>query len=226
MAASTAPRSQTVEDYLKAIYALRERGDDPVTTSALAERLSLSASSVSGMLRKLAARGLVEHRPYGGIALTDPGRVIALQMVRRHRLVEMFLVTHLGYGWDQVHQEAEILEHAVSDLLIERIDAVLGGPRFDPHGDPIPSATGDVPALDAHRLTEQQPGTTGRLIRVDDRDPQVLQHLTHLGIALGARIELLEQLPFGGGQLIRIIDNSSTHQFPPSLAAALWISLS
>jgi len=224
MTARTAPPSRTVEDHLKAIYSLGERGDGSVTTTGLSEQLGLSASTVSGMLRKLTAQGLIEHEPYGDIALTGPGCKIALAVVRRHRLLEMFLVTHLGYRWDEVHQEAEVLEHAVSDLLIQRIDAALGSPRFDPHGDPIPSATGEVPVVDGQRMSALPPGSTGTLVRVDDHDPEVLAHLTLVGITLGERIELLEQLPFHGGQLIRTSDRT-THQFPPALAAALWVSL-
>lgn len=223
MAASAAPHSQTVEDYLKTIYSFTERDDGPVTTTGLSERLGLSASTVSGMLRKLTAQGLIDHQPYGRITLTDPGRSIALAVVRRHRLVEMFLVEHLAYRWDEVHQEAEVLEHAVSDLLIQRIDAALGGPRFDPHGDPIPSATGEVPIVDAHRMSALPPGSSGTLVRVDDHDPEVLRHLTQVGISLGDRIELLERLPFDGGQLIRTA--TATHQFPPALATALWVNL-
>jgi DtxR family Mn-dependent transcriptional regulator len=183
----------------------------------------LSASTVSGMVRKLTAQRLIDHEPYGVITLTDTGLDMALAVVRRHRLVEMFLVTQLAYRWDEVHQEAEILEHAVSELLIQRIDAVLGSPQFDPHGDPIPSATGEVPLVDAIRMSALPPGGVGTLVRVDDHDPQVLRHLTQLGIALGDRLELAERLPFDGGQLIRT--GVATYHFPRALAAALWITL-
>jgi DtxR family Mn-dependent transcriptional regulator len=222
MTAPTAPLSHSAQDYLKTIYLLGERGDGPVSTSGLSEWLGLSASTVSGMLRKLTAHKLIDHEPYGDISLTDPGRTIALAVVRRHRLVEMFLVTHLAYRWDEVHQEAEILEHAVSDLLIQRIDTALGSPRFDPHGDPIPSVSGEVPIVDAKRMSALPPGSTGTLVRVDDHDPEVLQHLTQVGITLGEQIELLERLPFGGGQLVRA--GVATHHFPPALAAALWVN--
>lgn len=215
-------RSQTVEDYLKAIFSLGERDGGPVTTSRLSDRLGLSASSVSGMLRRLSAQGLVDHRPYGGVALTSSGRAGALQVVRRHRLLEMFLVAELGYGWDEVHDEAEILEHAVSDRLVERIDAALGRPRFDPHGDPIPDPGGELPHLTARRLATLKPGGSGPLVRVDDQDPDVLRHLTQAGIGLGQRIQLLEQLPFAGAYLVRT-DDGRTHHFAPALANALWI---
>jgi len=215
-------RSQTVEDYLKAIFSIGERDGAPVTTSRLSERLGLSASSVSGMLRRLAAQGLVDHRPYGGVTLTESGLATALQVVRRHRLLEMFLIAQLGYSWDEVHDEAEILEHAVSALLVERIDVALGRPRFDPHGDPIPGPGGDLPSMDARRLAGLEPGHAGRLVRVDDTDPEVLRHLTQTGIRLGQRIELLEHLPFEGAYLIRTEDGR-THHFSPALAGALWI---
>jgi len=215
-------QSKTVEDYLKVIYALGERDDAPVTTSRISERLKLSASSVSGMLRKLAAQGLIDHRPYGGITLTRNGLTGALRVVRRHRLVEMFLVAQLGYGWDEVHAEAEILEHAMSDQLVERIDAALGRPQFDPHGDPIPGRDGEVPIFQAHRLPSLAAGQTGRLVRVDDRDPEVLRHLSQDGISLGQLIEVLGQLPFDGPYLIRTQDGA-THQFAPQLANALWV---
>jgi len=169
--AGSGRRSQTVEDYLKVIFSLGERDADLVTTSRLAERLGLSASSVSGMLRRLVGQGLIDHRPYGGITLTETGLASALQVVRRHRLVEMFLVSQLGYSWDEVHEEAEVLEHAVSDQLVERLDLALGRPGFDPHGDPIPGTGGELPTLDAHRLSTLTPGRAGRLVRVDDATP-------------------------------------------------------
>ncbi len=217
-----APQSQTVEDYLKVIYTLGERDPEPVTTSRVSGRLGLSASSVSGMLRKLADQGLIDHRPYGGITLTDSGLAGALRVVRRHRLVEMFLVAQLGYGWDEVHEEAEVLEHAMSDQLVERIDAALGRPRFDPHGDPIPGRGGELPELDAHRLPALPAGGAGVLVRVDDQDAEVLRHLTQTGITLGQRLELVHRLPFDGSYVVRT-DDGRTHHFAPLLANALWV---
>jgi Mn-dependent DtxR family transcriptional regulator len=158
-------RSQPVEDYLKEIFALGERDGRPVTTSRLSERLGLSSSSVSGMLRRLATQDLIDHRPYGEIRLTNSGRAAALEVVRRHRLIEMFLVAHLGYGWDEVHDEAETLEHAVSEQLVERIDIALGRPRYDPHGDPIPGPDGALPEIDAQRLPAHPLGHVGHLVR-------------------------------------------------------------
>lgn len=210
-----------MENYLKEIYSLGERDDRPVTTSRLAERLGLSASSVSGMLRKLSTQGMVDHRPYAHVTLTSAGRVAALQVARRHRLIEMFLVTHLGYTWDEVDEEAESMEHAVSDLLIQRIDAALGHPPYDPHGDPIPSPDGELPPMNAHRLTTAVRGYAGRLVRVDDDDPAVLRHLSGAGIALGQHLTVLDRLPFGGPYVIQVSDG--VHQLGPGLARALWI---
>ena len=224
------PRSRQVEDYVKTIYSMAERAGDPVTTSGLSERLGLSASSVSGMLRRLTTQGLLDHQPYGGITLTEAGRSAALAVVRRHRLLEMFLVARLDYGWDEVHDEAEELEHAVSERLLERIDLALGRPEFDPHGDPIPSPLGAMPQVAAQRLSTLSPGRSGVLVRVDDHDPRVLQHLDEVGIGLGARVELVQKLPFDGGWLVRVGAGSGVtdagvgeHSFPPALAGALWI---
>lgn len=219
-------RSQIVQDYLKAIFSLGERSapdTEVVTTSAVAERLGLSASSVSGMLRRLATQGLVDHRPYAGVSLTATGLAAALAVVRRHRLVEMFLVAQLGYSWDEVHEEAELLEHTMTERLVERIDVALGRPRFDPHGDPIPGQDGSLPTVDAHRLSTLESGAGGELARVDDQDPAVLRHLTDLGISLGQRIEVLERLPFEGPYVIRTGDGR-IHQLGPTLASALWIA--
>lgn len=216
-------RSRSIEDYLKTIFTLEEEHDGAVTTSRLADRLGLAPSSVSGMVKKLATENLVHHRPYAGVTLTDSGRTAALRMVRRHRLIELFLITRLGYRWDEVHDEAETLEHAVSDRLIERMDATLGHPRFDPHGDPIPSADGSPPTVNARRLDQLESGATGTLIRVDDRDPDVLRHLTSLGIELGQPLSVADVLPFDGGHQIHT-QNGQRHLLPPMVTRALWVS--
>ena len=216
-------RSRSIEDYLKTIFTLEEDHDGPVTTSRLADRLGLAPSSVSGMVKKLASEQLVHHRPYAGVTLTDTGRAAALRMVRRHRLIETFLIDQLGYRWDEVHDEAENLEHAVSDRLIERIDVTLGHPRFDPHGDPIPSADGSLPTLNARRLDELDSGAAGVLVRVDDRDPDVLRHLTALGIELGQPMTVSEVLPFDGGLRISA-PNGQLHLLPPLVTRALWVA--
>ena len=216
-------RSRSIEDYLKTIFTLEEEHGGAVTTSRLAERLGLAPSSVSGMVKKLANEQLLHHRPYAGVTLTDSGRTAALRMVRRHRLIELFLIAHLGYRWDEVHDEAETLEHAVSDRLIERMDAALGQPRFDPHGDPIPSADGRLPTLDVRRLDELEPGTAGILLRVDDRDPDMLRHLTALGIELGQTLQVKQVLPFDGGLQISTPDGQ-LHLLPQLVTRALWVN--
>ncbi|GGM02425.1 putative iron dependent transcriptional repressor FeoA [Nakamurella endophytica] len=214
-------QTAAVENYLKTIWAVGEHDGGPVSATALAERLGLAASSVSGMLRRLTELGLVEHVRYGAVGLTPAGRAEALQVVRRHRLVEMYLVAELGYGWDEVHDEAEELEHVVSDLLVERIDARLGHPVTDPHGDPIPGPDGTVQAVPARRLSDLAAGEGGPLVRVDDRDPEVLRHLSAAGIALGQSVRLVERLPFGGAFVVTA--DGARHELAPGLAAAVWI---
>ncbi|MDQ0735489.1 metal-dependent transcriptional regulator [Arthrobacter agilis] len=193
--------STSVQDYVKAIYAFTEWQAEAVTATHLAERLSVANSSVTGMVAKLVDLGLADHRKYGPVSLTPSGRALALAMVRRHRLIETFLVTELGYGWDEVHDEAELLEHTVSDAFIERLDAKLGHPRRDPHGDPIPAADGSVRYPPAHRLDGVDDGHAGRLVRVSDGDPAVLRFLVRHGIGLDDEL-LLER--HGAGSLLEL----------------------
>lgn len=175
-----------MEDYVKVIYAHTEWQPESITTNALAARLGLAASSVTEMVKKLTAQGLAEHEPYGAIELTARGRQVALAMVRRHRLIETWLVERIGYTWDEVHDEAEVLEHAMSDRLLAAIDAELGSPVRDPHGDPIPTADGTVEIPAAVVLADAASG--GRVVRISDRDPLLLRHLAAEGIALDALI--------------------------------------
>ncbi|KNC19579.1 DtxR family transcriptional regulator [Arthrobacter sp. RIT-PI-e] len=176
--------STSVQDYVKAVYAATEWRGGTVTAGELAPPLSVANSSVTGMVTKLVQLGLARHRKYGPISLTPDGERLALAMVRRHRLIETFLVTELGYGWDEVHDEAELLEHTVSDAFVERLDVKLGRPRRDPHGDPIPASDGSVHYPVAHRLDELDDGHPGRLVRVSDADPAVLRLLDRHGIGL------------------------------------------
>ncbi|MEN2738813.1 metal-dependent transcriptional regulator [Microbacterium sp. X-17] len=180
--------SPAIDDYLKTIYHHTEWQDAPITPSQLAAELGLAPSSVTEMVRKLAAMDLVSHRPYGPIALTDAGGERAAAITRRHRLIETWLVREFGYAWDEVHNEAEILEHAISDRLLEGIDARLGRPRFDPHGDAIPDAAGRVERVPYVRLREADPGHRGRVVRVSDRDPSLLRLLDDGGITVGADV--------------------------------------
>ena len=177
-----------IEDYVKVIYGHTEWQAEPITTSALAARLGLAASSVTEMVKKLVAQGLVEHEKYGVVTLTAEGTALALRMVRRHRLIETWLVQSFGYQWDEVHVEAEVLEHALSDRLLDAIDAQLDHPTRDPHGDPIPSATGHVLRPDAVLLRDAPAGHVGRVVRVSDRDPELLRWLDAHGVVLDAEV--------------------------------------
>ncbi|WP_297083068.1 metal-dependent transcriptional regulator [uncultured Demequina sp.] len=194
----------TIQDYLKAVWNAGEWSDDPVTVSALANRLGLSPSSVSELVRKLADRGLVTHAKYGSVELTDAGRAIALTTVRKHRLIETFLVEYLGYGWDQVHDEAEVLEHAVSEEFVERLAAKLGNPTHDPHGDPIPSAAGSLPASEQSGLDAVAEGQRVRIARVSDDDPELLRHLTDVGVLIGEVVEVEARRPAAGVVELRV----------------------
>ncbi|HEY2260510.1 MAG TPA: metal-dependent transcriptional regulator, partial [Solirubrobacteraceae bacterium] len=193
-------RSSAVEDYTKAIYALETATDDAkaVTTTALAGRLGVTAASASGMVKRLGELGLVTHQPYHGVVLTDAGRRIALEVIRHHRLLELYLVESLGVPWDRVHQEAEVLEHVLSEELEELIAAKLGDPTRDPHGDPIPSRELTIDETETESLQGLQAGTRGTFTRVSDADPEMLRYLASRGIAPGDELEVVERQPFGG----------------------------
>ncbi|CAN7502253.1 metal-dependent transcriptional regulator [Microbacterium maritypicum] len=204
--------SPAADDYLKTVYAHTEWQDAPITPSVLAAKLGIAPSSVTEMVKKLAAAGLVSHVPYGAVRLTDTGTARALAMVRRHRLIETWLVQEFDYGWDEVHDEAEVLEHTISDRLLEGIDARLGRPRFDPHGDAIPDADGRIERVPFVLLADAPVGHTGQVLRVDDRDPELLRALEALGLAVastvtvtasGAEIDGTEAaLPDGAAQVV------------------------
>jgi DtxR family transcriptional regulator, Mn-dependent transcriptional regulator len=189
--------TRSVEDYLKAIYRLSPSGR-PASTSEIAHLLELSAPSVSGMVKRLSEQGLLEHVPYKGVQLTAEGRRAALRMVRRHRLIESYLVDFLGYSWDTVHPEAERLEHAVSDTLVERMAAALGNPSFDPHGDPIPAPDGSIAELDCIPLSDIPVGRTVELRQVDESQPERLRYIASLGLRPGATVTVIDRQPFGG----------------------------
>lgn len=195
--------SPAVEDYLKAIYQLG-RGEEAVSTSALAERLGVAPGSVTGMVKRLAERELVEHVPYYGARVTPAGEREAVRMIRRHRVLERFLVDVLGYGWDEVHEEAERLEHAASDELVDRIAQVLGEPESDPHGDPIPVVGEQFVERDYPSLAELEVGRRAVLRRVSDEDPAALRYLAGLELWPGAEVEVLERAPFNGPLRVRV----------------------
>jgi len=203
-AAPSSLLSSAMEDYLKVIWTSQEWDETPISSKALADRFGVTPSTVSEALKKLAAQGLVDHQRYGAVTLTDSGRAAALAMVRRHRLVETFLVEYLGYAWDEVHDEAEVLEHAVSDDFVERLSARLGHPEFDPHGDPIPTADGRLPALDARRLVDVEAPADLLVVRVSDDDPALLRHLVELGLVLGVRLRLVERRDFAGTLAVQV----------------------
>ncbi|MEX1079244.1 MAG: metal-dependent transcriptional regulator [Homoserinimonas sp.] len=212
-----------VEDYVKAIYSHTEWQGDPVTPSELAARLGLAASSVTEMVKKLAASGLVTHVPYGAVTLTEDGRKLALRMIRRHRLIETWLVDSFGYSWDEVHDEAEVLEHALSDRLLEAIADQLEHPVRDPHGDPIPSPDGVVVRPDAVQLAVAAPGQHGRVARISDRNPELLRYLDVEGIRLDSSVQVIERKPFGGALAVRV--DGIDHDIGDEAASAIWMSL-
>jgi DtxR family transcriptional regulator, Mn-dependent transcriptional regulator len=217
------PRSEAIENYAKAIYALARRGDGTVTTNALAERVGVSAGSVSSMVKKLAERGLAEHEPYRGVELTAEGRRVALSVLRHHRLLELYLAEHLGVPWDRVHEEAEALEHVISEDLAARIAAKLGHPTHDPHGDPIPDAALVIDEGHTRSLAEMDIGERGRFVRVSDTDPEMLRYLDGRGIALGDELEVAAREPFDGPLTVRF--GSEDHVFGGGLTRAMRIDV-
>ena len=198
--------SSAIEDYAKAIYALERRDDGPVSTNAIAERLGVTAASASGMVKRLGELGLVEHQPYRGVSLTDDGRRVALEVMRHHRLLELYLVKSLGVPWDRVHAEAEVLEHVLSEELEELIAAKLGDPTVDPHGDPIPTRDLTIEEHPTQSLQALDAGACGTFTRISDSDPDMLRFLAERGIAPGDRFEVVEKQPFDGPLFVRFGD--------------------
>jgi DtxR family Mn-dependent transcriptional regulator len=222
---NTRSLSAVAQDYLKVIWTASEYSDEPVSTKMLSERIGVSPSTVSEAIRKLSDQGMVDHARYGAIALTDTGRRAAVAMVRRHRLIETFLVQELGYGWDEVHDEAEVLEHAVSDLLMDRIDIKLGHPDRDPHGDPIPTADGDIPAPRAVPLSEFRVGQSGRVARISDADPEMLRYFDTVGICLDLTIEMVERRDYAGTVAVRISPTENPIDLGRIAAEAIWMTV-
>ena len=216
-------RSAAVEDYAKAIYALETRSGGAVSTTALADRLDVSPASASGMVRKLDELGLVTHVPYRGVQLTPKGARVALEVLRHHRLLELYLAEQLGVPWDRVHDEAEVLEHVLSEELEELIAAKLGHPTHDPHGDPIPTADLELDESPSERLSDLEPGAAGRLTRVSDSDPAMLRYLDERGIRPGDRFEVVDKQPFGGPSFVRF--HGEVHVLGGDLAAAMRVEV-
>jgi DtxR family transcriptional regulator, Mn-dependent transcriptional regulator len=199
------PLTRSVEDYLKAIYHLSSQGGF-ATTSDIAAMLEVAPPSVSGMMKRLSETGLIEHVPYRGVQLTHQGRHAALQMIRRHRILEVYLTQQLGYDWGDVHAEAERLEHAVSEQLIDRMAGALGDPRYDPHGAPIPTAAGEIEEAELVTLADAAVGTTLLLRQVGggDENPARLRYLAEQGLTPGTRMTVVDRQPFNGPITVRI----------------------
>ncbi len=214
-------RTSAVEDYAKAIYTLELRGSESVTTSALAERMGVTAGSASAMVKRLGELGLAEHRPYHGVSLTDQGKRLALEVIRHHRLLELYLVESLGVPWDRVHEEAEVLEHVLSEELEELIAAKLGDPTHDPHGDPIPTRELEIEEGSTTSLQTLNPGDRARFTRVSDSDPEMLRWLAGRGIAPGDELEVLDKQPFDGPLFVRF--GQDVHVLGGALAQAMRV---
>jgi DtxR family transcriptional regulator, Mn-dependent transcriptional regulator len=213
--------SDAIEDYAKAIYALSRRGGGAVSTTALSERLGVTPASASAMVKKLAERGLAAHVPYKGVELTPAGERVALEVLRHHRLLELYLAEALGMPWDRVHEEAEKLEHAISPELSELIAAKLGNPTHDPHGDPIPTRDGEIDESPTRALADLRPGERGVFSRVSDSNPDMLRYLSERGIAPGDELELAGREPFGGPLTVRA--NGREHALGDQLARAMRV---
>ena len=222
MMTSRTPEEYTapVEDYLKAIYEI-ERATGAAATTDIAQRLAIAPASVSGMVRRLADQGLLDHERYRGVKLTEEGRRVALRTLRRHRVIEAYLAQALGYPWDRVHAEAERLEHAASDELIDRMAAAIGEPAVDPHGAPIPTREGEIDERPHVSLCDLEPGQDATVVQVSDDDSPRLRYLGELGLVPGARVTLLEQAPFGGP--IKLSVGDTERSIGPALAGIVLV---
>jgi len=214
--------SASIEDYIKTIYSL-EHEHERATTQRIAQRLGVKMASVSGMMKHLASEGYVKHVPYYGAQVTEKGRTAAIRTIRRHRLIELFLTDVLGMSWDEVDSDAEELEHALSDKLVERIYEHLGRPEFDPHGSPIPRQDGSVPVRASVRLSEAPVQTRLIVVEVCDRDPEFLRHLTTLGVRIGSVIRVLAHARSGGATTISVGRKTST--LVRDAAHRMWVSV-
>jgi DtxR family Mn-dependent transcriptional regulator len=210
------------ENYAKAIFELQSKEAGPVGTSAVAQRVGVTPASASAMLKRLADEGLVEHAPYRGVRLTTEGEQLALEMLRHHRLIELFLAEVLGMPWDRVHEEAEVLEHHISEELEELIAAKLGQPARDPHGDPIPSRDLDLAEDDSVPLAEVEPGQTATFVRVSDSDGAMLRYLGERGIQPGVEVHVRSREPFNGPVAVEV--DGKTHSLGGDLIERMRVS--
>ena len=215
------PLTRSVEDYLKVIYHLSSQGGF-AATSDIAASLAVSAPSVSGMVKRLSEAGLIEHVPYRGVQLTAQGRRAALKMIRRHRVLEVYLTQQLGYDWDGVHEEAERLEHAVSDELIERMAGALGDPHYDPHGDPIPTAAGEIEEAELVALADARIGTKLELRQVGTQEPARLRYLAEQGLTPGVLLKVTDRQPFNGPTTVALVPSGDQRVVGRELAQQLW----
>lgn len=222
--------SVVAEDYLRVIWKAYEWSDEGITTTEIAATLGVAASSVSGNLGKLSREGLLDYEPYGHIRLSARGKQLAVTMVRRHRIIETFLVERYGYGWDEVHGEAEILEHAISDRLLALWDDELGNPLNDPHGDPIPRADGSIVRPDGRRLREVTVGQTATVIRVSDHDPELLRYLDSIGITVGTLLRVDAVREYAGSLAVVGLteagrpDGLGTRELAIVASNAIWVT--
>lgn len=214
--------SQAMEDYIKAIYKLAERREQ-VPTSILAEYMGVAPASVTNMCKRLAELNLLTYEPYQGVKFTTAGKKLALEIVRHHRLIELYLAEALGVPWDQVHDEAEKLEHVISEDLEERMAAALGDPQFDPHGAPIPSLAGNVIRHEGGRLVDMQPGDRLVIVEVDDQEPELLRYLGEMGLYPGTEVRLVACAPFDGPLTLKI--DGDEHNLGYQAAKAILVIL-
>ena len=216
--------SHSVEDYLKAIYTLTERGD-PASTSALAKTLNVKPASITGMIKRLASLGYLEHLPYKGVQLTEQGSEEALRIIRRHRILETYLQKTLGYTWAEVHEEAELLEPSVSDNLIDRMAKVLDDPTHDPHGSPIPTAAGEIPKAHSVTLLDIEPNKSVVIESVQDEDPEKLQYLGELGITPGTQVQVVGRNSFDQLTTVTIFGSRAEQVLSRELAGDIFVRM-
>jgi DtxR family Mn-dependent transcriptional regulator len=224
---TTVTGSEAVDDYLKAIFELSGRPERQVSSTEIAVHLTITAASVTNMLQKLAAQvpPLVAYEKHHGVKLAKAGKKRALEIIRHHRLIETFLHEVLDYPWDEVHQEAERLEHFISERFEERIAAKLGHPEFDPHGHAIPALDGSLPTQEPQTLSQLRPGQTAKVSSVSDKDPEMLRYLATQGIRPGVRLTLSEQLPFKGAYQVRIGASTKPALLSHTLAEAISVAV-